>query len=75
MGENGQLLMSVEEGISYDYLTKYEEHKEAVIRLIEDYLGKAVEIEIRPLEENRQFEASYVDLSKLINMEIEEEDN
>ena len=75
MGENGQLLMIVEEGISYDYLTKYEEHKEAVIRLIEDYLGKAVEIEIRPLEENRQFEASYVDLSKLINMEIEEEDN
>ena len=46
-----------------------------MIRLIEDYLGKAVEIEIRPLEENRQFEASYVDLSKLINMEIEEEDN
>ena len=44
-----------------------------MLRLIEDYLGKAVDVEIRSLEENRQFEASYVDLSKIINMEIEEE--
>lgn len=73
LGEGGSLLMVVEDGVTFDYLAKNEEHKEAVLRLIEDYLGKAVDVEIRSLEENRQFEASYVDLSKIINMEIEEE--
>lgn len=73
LGEAGSLLMVVEDGVSFDYLAKNEEHKEEVLRLIEGYLGKTVDIEIRPLEENRQFETSYVDLSKIINMEIEEE--
>ncbi len=73
LGEGGQLLIVAEDGIAYDYLAKNEGHREEVIRLIEDYLGKTVEVEIRPLEKNRQFEASYVDLGKLINMEIEEE--
>lgn len=73
LGEKDQLLMVVEDGIAYDYLAKAEGNRQMVLELIENYLGKTLEMEFRPLEENRQFETSFVDLSKIINMEIEEE--
>lgn len=72
VGEGNTLLLVVEDGIAYDYLNK-PDSKAAVLQLIESYLGKTLDMEFRSLEENRQFEASYVDLSKIINMEIEEE--
>lgn len=75
LGESGQFLILAEDGIDYDYLAKSEDHKEAVIRLIENYLGKRVEVEIRAWEENGQQREGCVDLSKLINIEIEEEDD
>lgn len=73
VGEGDSLLMVVEDGVAYDYLIR-EDSKAAVLQLIESYLGKTLDIEFRSLEDNRQFEASYVDLSKIIKMEIEEEE-
>ncbi|MBQ9990853.1 MAG: DNA polymerase III subunit gamma/tau [Lachnospiraceae bacterium] len=71
-GEGKNLLLVTEDGVVYDYLSK-PDNQAAVLQLIENFLGKTLEIEIRSLEENRSFEASYVDLSQIINMEIEEE--
>ena len=73
LGGDNKLLMVVEDGIHSDYL-KQEGCKEQVERLIEDYIGKNVEITIQILDNGRQFENSYVDLSKVINIEIEEEE-
>ena len=73
LGGDNKLMMVVEDGVHYDYL-KQEGCKEQVERLIEDYIGKSVEINLQPLEAGRQFETSYIDLSKIINIEIEEED-
>lgn len=73
LGGDNKLMMVVEDGVHYDYL-KQEGCKEQVERLIEDYIGKSVEINLQPLDAGRQFETSYIDLTKIINIEIEEED-
>ena len=48
--------------------------REIVERLIEDCIGNSVEVTIQPLEGTQSFESSYIDLTKIINIEIEEED-
>ena len=73
LGGDNKLMMVVEDGVHYDYL-KQEGCKEQVETLIEDYIGKHVEINLQSMETGRQFENSYIDLSKIINIEIEEED-
>ncbi len=73
LGGENKLMMVVEEGIASDYL-RQEGCKEQVERLIEDYIGKKVEVTIQTLDGGKQFESSYIDLSKIINIEIEEED-
>ena len=73
LGGDNRLMMVVEDGMASDYL-KQEGCKEQVERLIEDYIGKNVEITIQVMDSGRQFENNYIDLSKIINIEIEEED-
>ena len=51
-----------------------EEHKEEIRRLIEENIGKQIEVEVRSLERGGRFEDSFVDLEKLIHMEITVED-
>lgn len=74
MGENQRLILVMEDGIGSDYLLKQEGNKEQVVQLIEDYIGKKIDLEIQVLQNNRGFEENYIDLSKIINIEIEEED-
>lgn len=74
LGGDNRLLMVVEDGVASDYLIKQEGNKEMVERLIEDYLGKQVEVTFQVLDSGRSFEESYIDLSKIINIEIEEEE-
>ena len=73
LGGDNKLMMVVEDGVASDYL-KQEGGKEMVERLIEDCIGKSVEVTIQPLEGTRSFESSYIYLSQIINIEIEEED-
>ena len=73
LGGDNKLMMVVEDGLPYDYL-KQEGCKEQVERLIEDYIGKSVEITLQAMDGGKQFESSYIDLAKIINIEIEEED-
>lgn len=39
-----------------------------------DFSGKEIEVTIQTVENSREFEDNYVDLSKVINMEIDEEE-
>lgn len=50
------------------------EHKEETSSLIEQKIGKKVEIDVRQMEAGRRFEDNFVDLENLINMEITVED-
>ncbi len=51
-----------------------EDHKQEIKDLIEKKIGKTVEIDVRQVENGRHFEDSFVDIEKVINMEITIED-
>lgn len=74
LGGDNRLLLVVEDGLASDYLTKEPENKKRVEQLIADMIGKEVEVNIQSIEQNRNFDDVYVDLSQVIRMEIEEED-
>ena len=73
LGGDNKLVLVAEDGVHYDYL-RQEGCKEQIERLIEDYIGKKVEINIQSIEAGKSFENNYIDLTKVINIEIEEED-
>lgn len=75
VGGQDQLLIVMPDEVSAGVVGT-EAHKAELSALIENRIGKAVEVEVRQVEEGRHFEDTYVDLEQLIHMEIvvEEED-
>ncbi len=73
LGGDDRLLIVMPDGISAG-VAGSEEHREEIIRLIEEKTGKTMEVEIRQTEENERFEDRYVDLEDVIHMEITVED-
>ena len=51
-----------------------EDHVQELEGLIEQKIGKKVEIDVRHVEEGRHFEDTFVDIEQKINMEITVED-
>ena len=49
-------------------------HKEELQNLIEEKIGKTVIIEVRHVEEGRRFEDSFVDIEKVVHMDLTIED-
>jgi len=49
-------------------------HKEEVEHLIEEKIGKTVLVEVRHVEEGRRFEDSFVDIEKVVHMDLTIED-
>ena len=47
---------------------------EELYQLIEEKIGKKVEVDVRHVEEGRHFEDTFVDIEQKINMEITVED-
>lgn len=74
LGGDNRLMVVLEDGIASDYFTKNEHNKQQLELLLSDFVGKEVEVNIQVVGSEREFETSYVDLSQLIQMDIEEED-
>ncbi|MCL2717397.1 MAG: DNA polymerase III subunit gamma/tau [Lachnospiraceae bacterium] len=74
LGENDKLLIVVEEGLASDYLIKQPDNQGHLERILSEQMGKEIPMEVRSLAEERSFEATYIDLSEIIKMEIEIED-
>jgi len=74
LGGDNRLMVVLEDGIASDYFTKNEHNKQQLELLLSDFVGKEIEVNIQVVGNEREFEASYVDLSRLIQMDIEEED-
>ena len=55
-------------------VVKKPEHIKELTDLIENKIGKAVRIEVRNVEEGRRFEDSFVDIEKVVHMDITIED-
>lgn len=72
LGGDNQLVMVVEDGYSSDLLQQEENVKE-VERLIAEAIEKEVKVIVQVRGQNEANERDYVDLFKMINIEIEEE--
>ena len=73
LGGDNRLMVVLQDGVASDYFTQHPQNKEQLENLIADYLGKEVEVDIQTVGSEREFVENYVDLSQIINMEIEEE--
>lgn len=73
VGNQDQLLIVLPDEVSAGVVGT-DAHKEEIQRLIEEKIGKTVEIEVRYVEEGRRFEDSFVDIEKVVHMELTIED-
>lgn len=74
LGGDNKLMVVLQDGLASDYFMKNEGHKEQLELLLADFAGKEIEVNFQAVESGREFEDSYVDLSQIIRMEIEEEE-
>ncbi len=73
VGERDQLLIVFPDDLAADFVGR-DVYKQEIQQLIEEKIGKTVEIEVRHVEEGRYFEDSFVDIEKLIQMDLTIED-
>lgn len=73
LGGENKLLIVVQDGVAYDYLTAEENHRH-VEDMISGFLQKEVSVQIQNLDPDRHFDENYVDLAKVIHMDIEVEE-
>lgn len=73
LGENGRLKLVFSEELDAK-LVGEPEHKTELVQIIEETIGKTIEIEIELLDQGRRFDDVYPDLEKLVNMDIVVED-
>ena len=73
LGGDNRLLLVVEDGLASDYFTKEPANKDALEQLLADLTGRQIEVEVRSVHSKQEMESSYVDLTKVIHMDIEEE--
>ena len=66
-------MLVLEDGLASDYFLKEPANREALENMLADFAGKQVDIEIRSVQGRQEMERSYVDLSQVIHMDIEEE--
>lgn len=74
LGNDGKLLIVLEDGMASDYFMQHAENKARLVTLLSDFSGKEVEIDFQTVKGLREFEESYVDLAQIVQMDIEEED-
>lgn len=73
LGGDNRLLIILEDGLASDYFLKEPANREALENMLADFAGKQVDIEIRSVQNRQEMDRSYVDLSQIIHMDIEEE--
>lgn len=74
LGGDNRLMVVLEDGVASDYFTQHPRNKEQLELLLSDFSGKEIEVNLQTVNNEREFEDNYVDLSKVIHMEIEEDD-
>ena len=73
VGNQDQLLLVFEDEMQEKFVNT-PEHMEELRNIIEEKIGKTIDIETKHMEVGRRFEDSFVDIEKVINMDITVED-
>ena len=74
LGGDNKLMIVVEDGLASDYFMKQEGHKEQLVQLLSEAVGKEIDVTIQSVPDRNTFVQNYVDLSQVIHMDIEMED-
>lgn len=73
MGNDNHLQICLAEGPYSDYFMKFPEHQEQVARLLSNAVGKEIVPDFKTYGQAEDFEATKIDLSQIIKMDIEED--
>ena len=73
LGVDNRLLIVFPDSLAASVVGR-EDHVEELEKLIEERIGKRVEVEVRHVEEGRHFEDTFIDIEQKINMKITVED-
>ena len=74
LGADNKLMVILEDGIPSDYFIRHPENQQQLEALLSDFAGKQIEVNIQTVRGQQEFEQSYVDLSRIVRMDIEEEE-
>lgn len=72
LGNDNQLVVVVEDGIAFDYLSN-EENRRMLEDVVSAHIQKEVSVRIDRIRSDAPYDASHIDLFKVINMEVETE--
>ena len=70
LGGDNKLTIVVEDGLASDYFLKQEGHKEILVQILSETVGKEIDVTIMSVPDQNTFVQNYVDLSQVIHMEI-----
>ena len=73
LGGENRLQIVFEDETAYDFVNR-DVQKQELIEAIESRIGKQVELDIKLVDQGRSFEDSFVDIEKIVNMDITIED-
>ena len=73
VGNQDQLLLVFEDEVAAGFAGT-DGHKEEIQRLIEEKIGKTIEVEVRCIDQGRRFEDSFVYIEKMVQMDLTIED-
>lgn len=73
LGAEGRLLIALDDGLCSDYFCTEPENGKLLEAYLSEFAQKNVEVEFRSIKNEREFAGSYVDLTQIIHMDIEEE--
>ena len=74
LGNDNKLIVALEDGVASDYFSQHQENREQLETLLADFTGRQIEVAFQPIKGQQDFEENYVDLTKVVQMEIEEEE-
>ena len=74
LGGDNKLMIVVEDGLASDYFIRQEGHKELLVQTLSEAVGKEIDVTIQSVPDKDTFVQNYVDLSQIIHMDIEEEE-
>ena len=73
LGGENRLQIVFEDETAYSFVNR-DVQKQELIEAIESRIGKQVELDIKLVDQGRSFEDSFVDIEKIVNMDITIED-
>ena len=71
LGGDNKLMVVVEDGLASDYFLKQEGHRELLMQMLSDAVGKESDVTVQGVQSKEDFALNYVDLSQIVHMDIE----